>query len=225
MQATPGEAVVGSLAVAPLRPLFNMRLRSTDLSGPSGARIAASSVDVRVVRCWPQIDKTPAGRGKVQVIPELLEPQERRPAVCAPKGATRQYWITVRVPENAEPGQYGGKLSFSADGAPPATAAVQLTVLPFRLHTTPEKTFFMYSTFSDLNDDEIAPLLRDMREHGMSSLAPDLVGGWRQQPGGKAEFDAEPLRRVLRLAKEAGLNRPMPWHAGGLLKGIAAPEG
>ncbi len=225
LEATPGEAAVGSLGLVPLGPLFQMRLDGSDLAGPGGARIPASALDLRVVRCWPQIDKTPAGRGKVRVIPELLEPQDRHAAVCSPAGATRQYWIIVRVPQNAAAGEYRGELRFMADGVPPASVPLELTVLPFRLQTPPEKTFFMYSIFEDLSDDEIRGLLADMREHGMNSLAPDLVGRWSRTSSGEAEFDLEPLRRVLRLAKEAGFNRPMPWHASGPLKGIDAPEG
>lgn len=225
VQAAPGEAAAASLGVVPLRPLFGMRFACSDLTTSDGAPIPAQAIDVRVVRCWPQIDKTPAGRNKVQVIPELLEPQDRRPAVCAPEGATRQYWITVRVPAQAAAGQYRGELRFSAHGVPPATVPVELTVLPFGLQTPPEKTFYMYSIFSDMGGQEILTLMRDMREHGMNSLASDLVGAWRRGPDGKPEFDAELLRRVLRLARQAGFTRPMPWHADGPLKGIKAAQG
>ena len=225
VQATRGESAVATLGVVPLRPLFNMRLTGADLCGPDGAQIPASALDLRVVQCWPQIDKTPAGRGKVQVIPELLLKQDRQPAVCAPEGATRQYWITVRVPPDVAAGQYRGDLRFSAEGVAPAKVTVELTVLPFRLQTPPEKAFFMYSILGDMSDDEIRPLLRDMREHGMNSLASDMAGNWNRQGGDGAEFDAEPIRRVLRLAKEAGFTRPMPWHASSPINGIKAPEG
>ena len=59
----------------------------------------------------------------------------------------------------------------------------------------------------------------------MNSLASDLVGDWRQQPGGKAEFDAEPLRRVLRLAKEAGLHAADALARGRVIEGDRSPEG
>jgi hypothetical protein len=226
IQATPGELAVATLGLLPLRALFDMRLACTDLARPGGSPIPASAIDLRVVRCWPQIDKTPAGRGKVQLIPELLESQQRHPAVCAPEGATRQYWITIRVPARVAPGEYRGQLRFSAEGVPSAAVPVELTVLPFQLQTPPEKTFFMYSILGDFTDEEIRPLLRDMREHGMTSLAPDLAGTWSRKPrGGTPEFDAESLRRVLRLAREAGFTRPMPWGAGGLLAGMGSPEG
>jgi len=225
LQATPGEAAVATLGVVPLRALFNMRLAGSDLLGPGGARMPAAALDLRVVRCWPQIDKTPAGRGKVQSIPELLAAQARQPAVCAPTGATRQYWITVRVPADARAGTYRGQLQFSAEGVAPAAVPVELTVLPFRLQTPSEKTFYTYAILGDLSDEEIRPLLADMRAHGMNALASDLVGKWRRTPEGNVKFDADPLRRVLRLAKEAGLTRPMPWHAEGLLHGIEAPAG
>jgi len=225
IQATPGETAAASLAVLPLRALFDMRLAAGDLVGPGKRRIAANAVDVRVVRCWPQADKTPAGRGNVQMVPELLETQDRHAAVCAAQGSTRQYWLAVRVPDDAAAGLYRGEVRFSADGGQPSTIGVELTVLPFRLQMPPAKTFFMYGLFGDSSDAEILQVLRDMRAHGMNSVATDLVGAWLRGPTGKAQFDPEPLRRILRLAKQAGMTRPMPWNAGGPIKGLTAPEG
>jgi hypothetical protein len=225
IQATPGEAAAASLGVVPLHALFDMRLAAADLIGPGGVRIPASAVDVRVVRCWPQADKTPAGRGKVQVIPELLEAQNRHAAECAPQGATRQYWITVHIPEDAVAGQYRGELQFTAEGAQPAKVAVELTVLPFRLQTPPAKTFYTYALLEDSSDAEILQALGDMRAHGMNSLASDMAGTWVRRDGGKSEFDPEQLRHLLRLAKQAGMTQPMPWSAGGAVKKIDAPEG
>jgi hypothetical protein len=224
IEATPGEAGAASLGVVPLRAMFDMRLVAGDLAGPGGVRIPSSAVDLRVVRCWPQTDKTPAGRGKIQVVPELIEAQERHAAVCSPQGTTRQYWITVRVPDSAVPGQYRGSMQFTAEGVAPAKVDVELTVLPFRLQTPPAKTFFMYGLLRDFSDAEILRALGDMRAHGMNSLASDMVGVWRRD-GKKPEFDPESLRHVLRLAKQAGMTRPMPWSAGGPVKGIKASEG
>ena len=93
IQVTPGETAVASLGGAATPAPFNMRLAGVDLAGPGGTRIPATAIDLRgLACCWPQMDKTPAGRGKVQVVPELLETQDRHPAVCAPQGSTRQYW-------------------------------------------------------------------------------------------------------------------------------------
>ena len=224
IEATPGEAAAASLGVVPLRGLFNMRLVAGDLTGPGGARIPFSAVDLRVVRCWPQTDKTPAGRGKVQVIPELLEAQDRHAAVCSPQGTTRQYWITVRIPDGATAGKYRGEMQFSADGVQPAKVSVELTVLPFRLQTPPAKTFYTYALLRESSDAEILQALGDMRAHGMNSLASDMAGSWRRD-GSKPEFDLEPVRHVLRLAKQAGMTQPMPWNASGAVRGSDAPEG
>jgi len=89
----------------------------------------------------------------------------------------------------------------------------------------PDKTFFMYSIFADDADAEIISSLRDMRDHGMNSLAPDLVGGWEKRPGKAAAFDGSPVRRILALAKREGFHRPMPWHAANPIRGIDAPRG
>lgn len=223
--ATPGEIAVLTMGVLPLMPLFNMRLAGCELAGPDGAIIPLSAMDIRIVRCWPQIDKTPAGRGRVAIVPELIERQDRHPVLCAAKGMTRQYWITVGIPKAAKPGAYRGRLRFSADHVPTTELPMQVTVLPFQLHTPAQKTFFVYSILDDFSDQEIIPLLRDMRDHGMNSLVSDLVGGWQRIPGQPPTFDAGPVRRILRLAKAEGFNGPMPWHASSPIGGIDAPQG
>jgi hypothetical protein len=53
--------------------------------------------------------------------------------VDIPANENKQFWITVKVPENAVPGKYTGKIRLtSADGAK-AELALSLNVLPFKL--------------------------------------------------------------------------------------------
>ena len=59
----------------------------------------------------------------------------------------------------------------------------------------------------------------------MNSLASDMVGIWRRSAGGKPEFDPEQLRHVLRLAKQAGLTRPMPVERGRSAEGDRRARG
>ena len=49
------------------------------------------------------------------------------------KGEPRQFWVTVRIPDNANAGLYEGTLDLTADGAPAGAVRLRLRVLPFVL--------------------------------------------------------------------------------------------
>jgi hypothetical protein len=49
------------------------------------------------------------------------------------KGEPRQFWVTVRIPDNANAGLYEGNLDLTVDGAPAGAVRLRLRVLPFVL--------------------------------------------------------------------------------------------
>jgi hypothetical protein len=53
--------------------------------------------------------------------------------VEVPAGENKQFWVTVRVPEDARPGKYTGSLRLSDDGKYLGEVALCLTVLPIKL--------------------------------------------------------------------------------------------
>ncbi len=48
-------------------------------------------------------------------------------------GRSQQFWVTVKVPETAAAGNYEGRISLIADGAPAGHFSLRLRVLPFAL--------------------------------------------------------------------------------------------
>lgn len=58
-------------------------------------------------------------------------------------GTNKQFWVTLRVPENAIPDQYTGKIKLSAMNAPLAEIIFYLNILPFNL----EKPCLRYSIY------------------------------------------------------------------------------
>jgi len=101
LAATPGEFEPANFAVFPLRELKNVYAELTDFEANNGRFLPASIADFRVVRCWPQ--RTDWRAKTFHVIPELLEQRE---TVDLAPGSTRQFYVIVRVPENAAPGYY-----------------------------------------------------------------------------------------------------------------------
>lgn len=66
----------------------------------------------------------------------LVEPVTDAPKLLPvgfAKGENRQFWITLRVPDDAKPGIYRGNLALSADGKPAGNVELNVRVLPFKL--------------------------------------------------------------------------------------------
>ena len=149
IQATPGEAAAATLGVVPLRPAVQ---HAADEYGPLRARRGPHS------RVRPG-----SARGALLA----ADRQDTRPAGARCKSSrncsssrtgtrpsAHRGGDAPVLDHGARPGRcrtraISRRAAFSADGVPPATVPVELTVLPFRLQTPPEKTFFMYSIFSE----------------------------------------------------------------------------
>ena len=81
----------------------------SDLRGDESALIPASACQVRLLEYVPFGDKW---------LPDpLMEEQPFRPSGRGPI----VFWVTIHVPEGAEPGDYRGILTMRADGGAPAT--------------------------------------------------------------------------------------------------------
>jgi len=84
--------------------------------------------------------------------------------------STEFFWVTVKVPDDAKPGVYKGAVTVSAKGQPVGSIAIVLEVLPIELDEPPFALGFNYSSPTD--PKALAAHLRDMREHGMTCVAP-----------------------------------------------------
>jgi len=100
----------------------------------------------------------------------LLQP------VSIPLGRTRQFWITVRVPEQAVPGLYHGTVTFTPQNAPALNLDLTLEVLPIELAEPSHVRgiYYRHTLFSpsdpefvDIND--FRAHLQDMLAHGLTT--------------------------------------------------------
>ena len=123
--ASQGESEAGVVAVTPLRHVKGpIQLTASDLVGKGQGRIPASALDIRYIR-YNEYPVT----GGYEVRPFFLVPW--RPKRWE-KGITRGFWVDLRVPGDAAPGFYEGKLQLSAEGVD-AALPVQVRVLPLKL--------------------------------------------------------------------------------------------
>ncbi len=215
-EACPGEYEPVSFLVTANKDVKNLTVTASDLVGEAGA-IPAANVDVRVVKCWIQ-----AGRGirkdlehKV-FVPELLVKDDRTniaglrpqvrlsgdPVTDVPAGRSKQFWVTIYIPEGTPHGLYIGKLTLRADGLAPREVKLACKVFGLKL-SQPKQRYLIYyrQTLSGSGRDAIGEQyyrldLADIRRHGFDQA---MV------------YDApEDLGRALSIRTELGLRGPVP---------------
>jgi len=220
--ATPGEREPLAFAVHALRDLPAVSIEVGALAGPAGAQLPPDRIDVRQVRS--QRMKT-MGRSWRECPSHL----EGAGSEDLPAGRTRQYWLTVHVPQDASAGVYAGRVRVRSGKAEAAVVDLEFEVLPFAL-ARPDTTFrvcnfanvYRYHAFNPGSGNMLAQF-RDIKAHGIEStgnycrLVPHIA--WRD---GEMilDFDRPPLDRMASFAqtmaafREAGLAGPVVWQFG-----------
>lgn len=227
--AALGEYEPTTFMVAAAQDLKNVSVTADDLT-MGASRISREHIDIHVVRCWHQ-----AGRGAVKTdkkvfVPELLLKDDRveltgyAPDVRltgdviadVPKGTSKQFWLTIRIPEDATPGTYTSTIHFRADDQPEAELTLEVEVLPIRLMKPGKRTILYYRGKlspghgpESLTAARYEAQLRDIAAHGF----------------GTATIYDPPsyVRAALDLQRKAGLLGPVPYL--GWLSGGASAQG
>jgi len=194
--ATPGEYEPVTLAVWPLADLKKVTLSCSGLRGPKNAAIREQAIDIRFTRQLARGIKP----FMWMVGPEALE---HFTTLDIPKGRTTQLWITVKVPERTEPGEYKGVLNFKPANRPPSNIQFTLVVLPFRLLEDPEINFGWYHGGG--RRETLRRELEDMRAHGCNTLTihePRIRSLTRD---GRVEVDFSVWEEYRKLFAEIGM--------------------
>ena len=132
--ASPGEYEPLTFTVQPLRPLRQTSIGVTAL-GP----VPATAIDVRKVR-YMKARRNYSATGFYRIVPDVLDRWTGGPLTA---GENATFWLTLRVPDDARPGLYRGRLRFSADGKA-ADIPVLLRVMDIRLQEDPHHTYGIY---------------------------------------------------------------------------------
>ena len=139
--AAPGQFQPLTLALYPVRPLVNLKIRVSPLTSSAG-KIPADCIDVRLGTYWnvgyPQYTTVKTYRRT----PELME---RVTVHSSPAGECQRYWLTIHVPDDAKPGLYRGAVTVWDDGFDRALSIpIALRVLGFHLRKDPAKHYSVY---------------------------------------------------------------------------------
>ena len=162
--ATPGEYEPLSFGVYALQDL-TLSVACAGLRGPDGARLSPEQIDVRSTRCLDKRTTYPAT--EFIHVPTFLE---RRDQVSIPARQSHRFWLTVHVPDDAQPGLYTGEVLLRTKGREHAVP-IRFRVLPFRLPDPRGVAFGMYYTGQGVQDEaQLLADLQDMRQHGMNTV-------------------------------------------------------
>ncbi len=136
-------------------------------------------------------------------------------------GENKQIWVTVKVPENARPGNYSGPIQLVADGRPAGTIHLNVRVLPFQLPNP--KTYYnldndflvtLYNTSVLYDNDFRTKPAGDPARKNIERIQKLILQNVKDHnvfnPMSRLDLDTsaneEQIRTELRLMKEMGIN-------------------
>jgi len=162
--ATPGEFEPATFLIRPQKDLKTVLIRMDgDLVGAAGGHIPADNVRLGIVNGFLDYSGHPI-RWAIAPIREI----------DIDKDYSEQFWITVKVPEDARPDTYRGTLVIQVAGSQAHRLGLEVKVLPIKL-ARPDAAFGMYFSQGFVPDrwisaDYMEKCYRDMAEHGMTSV-------------------------------------------------------
>jgi len=143
--ATPGELEPVNFAVYALRDLKDFRVTVSPLRNDAGQNIPAANLDLRLVTEYPIgfPAYTSNSVKTYRMTPELLE---RVTVESIPNGECRRYWVIMRVPADAQAGNYSGFVTiYDETNAQALRIPLSLRVLGFSLLRDPTRHYSAYA--------------------------------------------------------------------------------
>lgn len=145
-------------------------------------------------------------------------------------GHNRHYWLQIRVPKDAAPGDYAGTVRFVPANAPATELKLQLQVHPFVLERPDDFIGFWWYSKARRPGSTLERYLEDMWEHGMTLIRafptveydaetgkPTMTDCWRWswvgEPFTAGRIETLSYQHVVDIAKRRGFKfRPLVLH-------------
>ncbi len=219
--AAPGQFEPVTLALYPVRPLVNLKVRVSSLACSTG-EIPADRIDVRLGTYWNVGYPSYTTIKTYRRTPELLE---RVTVHGSPAGECQRYWLTIHVPDDARPGLYLGTVTVWDEGFDRALSIpIALRVLGFRLQKDPAKhcSAYFYTRNKSLYQGRSEAFVRKAADNDYRAMADfglDMLPTlYLSCEDGKriAVRDADEIPRMLR----AGLRGPAPVTADDVIRRV-----
>lgn len=174
--------------------------------------------DGKVVEPWVM---SPDAVGRAEdVFVENLPIQDARTLqpVTLPKRTSKQFWITVHVPGDAQSGGYEGKIEIRSQGIVLETMRLNVEVLPFDLEKSPLESsiylhFFGSKGFIGLVLDETGPGTAGPDIRSVEQYRAELKNLLAHGVDNPTEsVPLEQLELALKVRREVGMNTDILYH-------------
>lgn len=211
--AFAGEYEPLTVSLLPLKDLGQVTVKLDDLRGPGSAKIPAQAVDIGYVQ--HRLSRVTAEGSVYTIAPRWIVP---RPSAPVPKDLTRTFWLTVRTPADAAPGEYRGTLRIQAERGGEVTLplrfavrkgtldAVDLPAGPFS-HTIDLPWY--EEEAAERNRELASRSLAKLREYGFTTASGLPVVRYLGFKDGKPQFDFSQADRQMELFRQHGFEMPV----------------
>ncbi len=207
--AFAGEYAPMALALCPLQDLGKVTVSAGDLTCAAGT-IPASAIDVGYVSY--RLARV-TGDGTVYSInPRYVMPTN---TVEMPKDTVRRFWLTARVPADAKPGLYKGKLTIKPEKGQASEMPVELRIRTGSLDALDIQAGPWGYQVPYVDD---VKCLKKIREYGFTMFSSPQVVGYQGFKDGKPVLDFTAADKLMATAKEMGFQSVMFY--GSLINGI-----
>lgn len=223
--ASPDEYEPATFAIRPLKDLGAVKFTCDELIGPEGAKISGSSVDVCIVEPTLEPTMIEVYRGnEIRWYAKWLRPVNSAKAFAF---RNLQAYLDIRVPEDAKPGLYSGKVAIDPEKGARSFFTLHLEVLPLKLSRPMSWGLFPYDWEKPAERAEsILWQLIQMRRAGMTQcvISPFY---YEERPGINKDgsVDLSIYDQCIELYRKAGFEDPPIVAMIGLMYGIAEVTG
>ena len=198
LAAVPGEFEPVSFCIRTLKELKNISIKKSPLKNEN-AEIPESNIDIGIVENFARRTTNYFGACEYMNGPQYIESRISEPI---PADTTRQFWVTIKVPENAVTGTYKGKITLLSSGES-RDILLTLEVYKFKLDDLKDYNIGMFTSSMHIGFPDMAGELQDMKAHGMTSvfifpsLLPNLKFKGQSPSEIKIDFENSILFAVL----------------------------
>lgn len=141
--ASPGEFEQATFAIRPLRNLGTVTFTRSDFTGPGGAVIPSSVVDMYIME--PSVEEWSTDPRWVDDCEWVAKWLRAGSTATGNQASNIQVLIDVHVPDDAAPGVYSGTVAIQVSGAPTYYFNVQLEVVQIALERSMPSGLFYYT--------------------------------------------------------------------------------
>lgn len=207
--ATPDQQEQASFAVYAQRDLEEVSFTVSELRGPNGAVLPASTLQPGLVQFGPWKSGTQEYSLKECLVLPL------RPTFIG-KDTCKRFWLVLRTPSDAEPGVYSGAIQVSAANAPSAELGLRVRIVPIRLDEPPFERYMYFGTMyylgkaylpafdSDRYWEAMRTEVRFMKdnEHCRAQCILPTGSGFKMEDGKIVDVDLTDTTRLMEITDE-----------------------